>query len=456
MTFAPFRPVHVPRLREPPREADVAVIGAGAAGIAAARRLVRAGLSVAVVEARGRVGGRAVTVAVRAHPIDLGAHWLHAGPINPLVRLGLRQGEPLRKAPVDGHLVVGRRLGTAAERAALDRAFARADRAMSLAARSGADRDAASALPPLGPLGERVSTIHGLVSGRPLSEVSLHDFPSLDYADNWFIRGGFGAYVARLAEGLPVQLGAPARLIDWSGPGVRIETEAGTLGAPAAVVTVPMTLLGRETPRFAPRLPPVTTAAVAGFLPGTYEHVVLHWPGAPFRGPDRLASLVGTRQGAPGLLTRLDGTPFHYFELDQPTALALDGTGRDGAARYARAVMREHFGNRAVGTLSVPVVTDWRRDPLSLGSWAVVPPGLAPIRVALREPVADRIWFAGEALSREQWGTVGGAWGEGERAADAVARRLRPDLAAAQEGELLRRDVTAWTAAPGPAGGGRP
>jgi monoamine oxidase len=60
---------------------------------------------------------------------------------------------------------------------------------------------------------------------------------------------------------------------------------------------------------------------------------------------------------------------------------------------------------------------------LSLGSWAVAPPGLAPMR--LREPVADRIWFAGEALSREQWGTVGGAWAEGERAAEAIARRLQ-------------------------------
>jgi monoamine oxidase len=86
--------------------------------------------------------------------------------------------------------------------------------------------------------------------------------------------------------------------------------------------------------------------------------------------------------------------------------------------------MREHFGNRAVRDLSVPVATGWRRDPLSLGSWAVVPPGLAPIRIALREPVADRIFFAGEALSREQWGTVGGAWAEGERAAEAVARCL--------------------------------
>ena len=96
--------------------------------------------------------------------------------------------------------------------------------------------------------------------------------------------------------------------------------------------------------------------------------------------------------------------------------------------------MREHFGHRAVGDLTVPVVTDWRRDPLSLGSWAVAPPGLAPIRIALREAIGDRIWFAGEALSREQWGTVGGAWEEGERAADAVARSLRPPASAQRAG----------------------
>lgn len=430
MTVAHLRPVHQPGLREPPREADVAVIGAGAAGIAAARRLLRSGLSVAVVEARGRVGGRAVTVPIRAHPVDLGAHWLHAGPINPLVRLGLARGEPLRKAPIEGHLVVGGRFGTAAESSALDRAFARADRALSLAGRFGPDREAASALPPLGPFGKRVSTIHGLVSGRPLGEVSLHDFPSLEYADNFFIRGGFGAYVARLAEGLPIRLDAAARRIDWSGPGVRVETEAGTLRARAAVITLPMMLLGREAIRFSPSLPHAVGTAIAGFLPGTYEHVVLHWPGAPFRGPDRLASLLGMRHAAPGLLTRLDGTPFHFFELDHPTAMSLDAKDRDGAARYARTVMWEHFGHRAVRDLAVPRATDWRRDPWSLGSWAVAPPGLAPIRMALREAIGDRIWFAGEALSREQWGTVGGAWAEGERAAEAVARQLRPGAAA--------------------------
>ncbi len=76
-----FRPTVAPRTVDLPGSPDVIVIGAGAAGIAAARRLIERGLSVAVLEARDRVGGRAVTTRLRGHAIDLGAHWLHAGPI---------------------------------------------------------------------------------------------------------------------------------------------------------------------------------------------------------------------------------------------------------------------------------------------------------------------------------------------------------------------------------------
>src|SRR5215207_11068200 len=88
-------------LRPPPETVDVAVVGAGAAGVAAARRLLATGLKVVVLEARSRIGGRAVTILMKGHPVDLGAHWLHAGPINPLVRLGQERGEPLRRAPQD-------------------------------------------------------------------------------------------------------------------------------------------------------------------------------------------------------------------------------------------------------------------------------------------------------------------------------------------------------------------
>ncbi|WP_410825904.1 flavin monoamine oxidase family protein [Methylobacterium sp. sgz302003] len=426
---ARFRPSQAPRLAPLPRDPDVVVVGAGAAGIAAARRLLARGLAVAVVEARDRVGGRTVTTLLRGHPVDLGAHWLHAGPINPLVRLGLARGEPLRRAAQESHLMVGRRRGRPDEEAAYGRAFAVADRAMTGKAGSGPDRPAAAALPPgLGPWGRRVALVHGLVSGRPLTEVSLHDFPSMEYGDNYFIAGGYGAFLARLAQGLPIALSAPVRSIAWAEAGVAVEAEGlGRLRARAALVTVPVMVLQDETAiRFSPALPAATRAAIDGFTRGLYEHVVLHWPSAPFRGRDRLAGLTGGGLQPPGLLTRVDDTPFHFFELDAPLSARLDaaGAGPDGARRLARAILAEHVGTGRLADLAVPAVSEWRHDPWSRGSWAVVPPGHAPARDALKASVADRIWFAGEALSRLQWGTAGGAYDEGERAADAIADGL--------------------------------
>ncbi|GEP03318.1 flavin monoamine oxidase family protein [Methylobacterium oxalidis] len=426
---ARFRPSVTPRLVPLPSASDVIVIGAGAAGIAAARRLLERGVRVAVLEARPRVGGRALTTSLRGHAIDLGAHWLHAGPINPLVALGQARGEPLRRAPQESHVWVGRRPGRPDEAAASARAFALADRAMTAgAAEGGPDRAAASALPPgLGPWAERVARVHGLVSGQPLGRVSLHDFPSMEYGDNFFLAGGYGAFLARLAQGLPIALSCPVTRVTWGGRGVRVETADGrSLSARAVLVTVPVMVL-RDSVTFVPALPGPVRAAIDGFLSGIYEHAVLHWPSSPFRGADRLASIVGGRHKPPGLLSRIDGTPFHYFELDAPAARAVDarGGGEDGVRRFARAVLAEHFGHARLRDLAIPAVSAWRHDPWSRGSWAVVPPGHAGARTLLRASVGERLWFAGEALSRLQWGTVGGAYEEGTRAADAIASGLR-------------------------------
>ncbi|MBE7246903.1 MAG: FAD-dependent oxidoreductase, partial [Actinomycetospora chiangmaiensis] len=321
---ARLSPDYRPALASLPEAPDVVVIGAGAAGIAAARTLVAAGMSVAVLEARDRVGGRAWTVSLRGHPVDLGAHWLHAGPINPLVALGRKRGERLFRAPQDSHTWVARRPALPREARASARAFALADHAMTgSAGKEGEDRPAATALPAApGPWGRRVAQVHGLVSGRPLGEVSLQDFPSMEYGDNFFVAGGYGNYLARLARGLPIRLAAPVGRIDWSGQRVRITTETGDLfSARAAIVTVPMMVL-REGPAFSPPLPNAVRAAIDGFTTGIYEHAVLHWPSSPFRGRDRLVAIHGGRHAPPGLLTRIDGTPFHYYELDVHEAAA--------------------------------------------------------------------------------------------------------------------------------------
>ena len=428
----PRPPDFMPDLASLPDRPDVVVIGAGAAGIAAARTLMERGLAVAVLEARDRVGGRAVTVALRGHPIDLGAHWLHAGPINPLVALGKERGERLSRAPQDGHAWVSGRPARPREARASDRAFALADQAMTgRAGKGGEDRPASTALPAApGPWGQRVAQVHGLVSGRPLEEISLHDFPSMEYGDNFFVAGGYGNYLARLAAGLPIRLGSPVRHIDWHGGAVTTETQAGERFTSAAViVTVPVMVL-REGPTFTPPLPNAIRAAIDGFTTGIYEHAVLHWPSSPFTGRDRLAGFHGGRRAPPGLLTRIEGTPFHYYELDCHEAGAIDaaGGGADAVRRHVRAVLAEQVGRAALRDLAIPVVSAWRHDAFARGSWAVVPPGHAPARETLRGGVGGRIWFAGEALSREQWGTVGGAYEQGMRAARNLHDTLYADI----------------------------
>ncbi|MDH2310890.1 flavin monoamine oxidase family protein [Methylobacterium brachiatum] len=425
----PRAPDYRPRLAPLPQDPEVLVIGAGAAGIGAARTLVERGVRVAVLEARDRIGGRAFTVSVHGHALDLGAHWLHAGPINPLVALGRARGERLKLAPQESHVWVDRRRGRPDEVRANARAFDRADRAMTRgAAQPGPDRPAGSALPPgLGPWGSRVAQVHGLVSGRPLGEVSLHDFPSLEYSENFFLAGGYGNYLARLANDLPVALSSPVTRIDWSDGRVRVETAGGAeYRARAVIVTVPVMVL-RDGPSFSPPLPNAVRAAIDGFSTGLYEHAVLHWPSSPFQGRDRLAAIHGTRRSPPGLLTRIDGTPFHYYELDVHEAEALDaaGSGPDGVRRHVRSVLAEQFGRARLRDLTIPAVSAWRHDPWARGSWAVVPPGHAPARAFLQAPLADTVWFAGEALSRLQWGTVGGAYEEGTRAAADAAERIR-------------------------------
>lgn len=422
-----LRPIGSPKLAAVRPDVDVAIVGAGAAGIGAARRCLAAGLTCCVLEAQAHVGGRCITVPVAGHPVDLGAHWLHAGSMNPLVTLGLEAGEPLSRAHQASRVIVDGRFADEATAREHRAAFETAGAALADAAEAEQDVSMASVLAQVGPeLGRwriPIEATFALISGRPLDEVSAKDYPSEEFGDNWFIRGGYGAYLARLADGLPIALNHRVRTIDWSGEGVVLQGDAGSIRAKAAIVTVPVPLL-IEGIRFAPSLPSRQQEAAAAFLPGTYEHVVLNWPDSPFAEPDRLAKIVGGGASY-GLMTRLDGTPLHYLEFDHDIA---EVHGRDGGAlaTFARDWLAGQLGTDAVRGLSVSLVTDWVGDPWARCAWAVARPGRAEDRTTLTKPIGDRIWIAGEATSRRLWGTVGGAWEEGEAAASAIAARLSP------------------------------
>ena len=417
----------VPRFPDPlaelPAEVDLAIVGAGAAGIAAARFALARGRRVVLLEAKDCVGGRAVTAVFGGHPVDLGAHWLHAGDVNPLVRIGLERGEPVRRSESGSHVVRNGRPVGQAERRDLARGFEQVDRAIARAAAGPSDSSIAAALPPLGRWRAALADTFALISGRRLDEVSARDFPSDEFGSNWFVRGGYGALLFRLGLGLPVALRTPVRSIAWGRDGVELRTPRGLVRAGAALVTVPMPVLARGAVAFEPGLPAGLRDAVESFRPGIYEHVVLNWPGLPLPGRDRLVKLIGRGPGAiGGMMARMDGAPFHYMEFGQRDVEAAGG--RDRLARLARRALAEHFGPRALDRVRILHVTDWLHDPWALCSWAVLPPGRVESRAALAQSPADRLFFAGEANSGAMWGTVGGAWEEGERAAARALDRL--------------------------------
>src|SRR5436305_4815871 len=161
-----------------PREADIVVIGAGAAGIAAARRIQAANRKALVLEASGRIGGRCITDSASFDvPFDRGARWLHNPDGNPMVRLARRAGLELGPAPPGQKIRVGRRNARAGEVEQMLATLVRANRAIDDASRGRLDMSCATALPK--DLGEWGATVEFLIganaTGKDLKELSAID-----------------------------------------------------------------------------------------------------------------------------------------------------------------------------------------------------------------------------------------------------------------------------------------
>src|SRR6266850_8501364 len=214
-------------------EVDVAVIGAGAAGIGAARRLRKAGVvSVLVLVARDRVGGRVNTIEPAGFPLDRGAEWLHSADRNPLSPIAKQLGFSVHHRPPEWTTRL-RRSGQTVEAEADWIATREAQsRARRKAAAAPVDRSLASLLVP----GERWNDLLDATStwgnGAELDRVSVKDY--VHYEDsglNWRLQEGYGRLFETLAEGRPVTLETTVSRIDHRGRAIRLETARGTITA---------------------------------------------------------------------------------------------------------------------------------------------------------------------------------------------------------------------------------
>jgi monoamine oxidase len=409
---------------------DVVIVGAGAAGIAAARRLAAAGRRFALLEAAETVGGRCITdTAQFGVPFDRGAHWVHMPDINPVAKLATQTGLDLYPAPPGQRVRIGRRYAREGEMEEYLGGIVRASTAIADASRKN-DLPCAQALPK--DLGGWRSTIEFVLGpfgcGKDLSEVSALDFSrSAERDSDLLCRQGFGALLAKLASGIPAELSNPVTHIASVARtgGVEVETTRGQLQARAVIVTVSTNVLAAGKIKFTPDLPKRQLDAAARLKLGSYDHVVLELPDNPLGlRPDELVfeKSDGTRTAA--LFANVSGTPLCMVEV-------AGGFGRDLAAKgdaamfdFAMSWLTGLYGTDIAKAVKRKYATHWNDEPWALGAFSCAAPGGQPSRKVLMESVNDRIWFAGEAVHETLWGTVGGAWESGERAADAAIKSL--------------------------------
>ena len=404
-----------------PSSIDVAIIGAGAAGLGAAHALKHSSLSFIVLEARDRVGGRAHTIMASPDiTFDLGCGWLHSADKNTFVKIAEdlnfevdRSLPPWRERPFGKAFPQDQRMDYLR---ALDEFYGRAEQA----AKSGRDSPANLYLEPgnrWNPIIDRTSTY---VNGSELDRVSILDMDAYEDTNvNWRVRRGYGAMIAAYGASLPLALNCEVTLIDHSARQLRIETSRGTLTANKAIVTVPTNLIAQQAIRFHPELPDKLEAA-AGLPLGLANKVML-----ALDEPGDLPK-DGNLRGA-GMRTAMGG--FHLRPFGQlciegffggSFAKQLDDAGDGALGAESIDEIAELLGNDYRRKLTPLKESRWAHDRFARGSYSHALPGHADKRAVLATPVDGRLFFAGEATSPNFFSTAHGARDSGERAAREV------------------------------------
>lgn len=401
-----------------PSSIDIAIIGAGAAGLGAAHALQGRSVSCIVLEARDRIGGRAHTIMASPDvTFDLGCGWLHSADRNAFVAIAEQLSFAIDKSRPPWRDQAYEAAFPREEReefiGALEAFFTRTAEA----AARGHDAPASDYLEPGNRWNGMIDAICTYLNGCELEQMSLLDFEA--YADtevNWRIRRGYGALVAAYGAGLPIALNCNVTLIDHGDMRIRLTTSQGTLTADKVIVTVPTNLIADEAIRFNPRLPAKVEAA-AGLPLGLDNKVTLAldgWEHLPkdsgMRGRSHTAR-VGSFQLRPFGQPCIEGFYGGSF------AREIEAAGAGALAAQAIDDVVALLGHDIRKSLKPLAESRWGADPFARGAYSHALPGHAGKRAVLAAPVDDRLFFAGEATPPDFFSTAHGARDSGERAA---------------------------------------
>lgn len=397
-------------------DCDVCVIGAGAAGIAAALTLKMQGKSIKIVEAGNRVGGRLFTNNSLGGRYDAGGAYIHFADINPFTAIAqslnmptepLSFGGGMRFKPFENGVALGnialakRMMLMARVREAIDD-YEGKDKSLAQVAFD-EDDNGVSAI--------RSTSLFSL--GEEPQHVSVNDYNSLSGGRNLSLPQGYGALLEAHAKGLEVELNTHVLRVDLSGVLPKIITNKGVIVAKACIITVSIGVLQAHNIVNTP----VLNKALEGFKMGALTKIAIATTGvaANFGGHAFVQEWNGDIRMSLEILPH--GNPLIVAVLGGDEARKLIKAGDSAAIDYVSSRLNKIFGANAKATLGKGALHGWANDPHFHGSYALVKPGFTASRQLIREPLRDNIYIAGEATALDKSMTAGGAYLEGQRVA---------------------------------------
>ncbi len=410
---------------------DVVVIGAGAAGLAAARKLVDQGLTVRVLEAADRPGGRAFTDHdTFGMPFDHGASLLGSGDVNPHMDVARNEGFGLIAYQNAGEsLFVDGEPASHRDYERYYQAYEAVPDAIGRAAQAGRDVAASTVVPDIPFSGTAQTWLGPMDFGVDFTDLSTADYwNTASTAPDYWVKDGYGTLVAGQARGLPVTFGAKVTKVDWSGSGVRVRSTQGTLRARACIVTVSTGVLAADRITFDPVLPDWKREAIDHLPMGLLAKIGLQFEGTRFDLDDDAWLTYKVPEEMPAeasfFLSWPDSSDLMVGFVGGEFGRELAREGEEAAIDFGLGELRRIFGSDVDQHFVKGAFHDWAGDPMTLGGYAAARPGHADARETIRTPVGDRVFFAGEACAGPYVATCGGAAMNGEEVASEVAATL--------------------------------
>jgi monoamine oxidase len=406
-------------------DTDVIIIGAGFSGISAARQLKASGVGAIILEARDRVGGRAYTdTNTLGRTFDWGPHWLHDDGTNPLVPLARQAGTKL----IESHYS---NLGIF-DQGALSPDIAYDDvRAATVAwtlrqtfAFGKKDRSLGASLPNPTLAQKFFKTIGAVEMGEDPDLISLKDYFSLGPGgDDLIPEIGMGPLAQAQTSGLDIRLNCPVSTVAWDGAhGVTVKGSFGQLTARKIIITAPTGVLASGAIRFDPALPQSTQAAISNLPMGALEkHAMVLSQSVPDL-PEYAFSQSHVEQGLYHVLVVSPDKKMVTALIPGPISRSLFKEGQPAVEAFTDSLLKDVIGSQM--RVEARATTNWQGDPFALGSYANAKVGHATAREIYAQPIEDRLFFTGDGADDKWSVTVGGAWRNGQKAAQTVASLL--------------------------------